>query len=342
MSSPRKEILRAYFSKLDGHLDPILTSLNGDNSWMISFPVPRKVRDAKAYYHVVSDAWLQGAAVTLSSWLVWIGLAAPAAFTTGDAINSLVQEIEDEAAAAGLVSQKDAAAPKTIDAIFSNFHYADHLSEPTMRTFSREIPVFATAESEIIIRGWNHFDNIVLQKDLNADSGDWQLLHPGTPLPEWLSVFRLVGHHELNFATAMVWSTDSNNHEAILYSPHGIKTDQPTLQTFTRKTTPPLEVRAILHALKDSFAFGKRTTLGVEGGLALEEETNAKYWIQSHDSALDYQGVVLRLGVRDYARTLENGIQEILGRGGTEAEKFKGRKLPTLIAVDNGGSFVLH
>jgi hypothetical protein len=309
---------------------------------MISFPVPRDLRDAKAYYHIVSDAWLQGAAVTFSPWLVYIGLSAPAAVTTGDEINCLVQEIENEAAEAGLLSQKSTAAPKSLDAIFANFHYSDHLSEATLRTFSRDIPVFATGESGTILRGWNYFNNLVLQKDLNAGSGDWRLLHPGAPLPEWLSVFRLVGHHELNFATAMVWSSDSRRHDAILYSPHGIKTDEPTLQTFTRKTTPPIKVQAILHALKDSFAFGKRTTLGVEGGLALEVETKAKYWIQSHDSPLDYQGIVMRLGVRDYVRTLDSGIQKILGRGGTDADKFKGRKVPDLIFIDNGSCFVLH
>ncbi|CAI6337942.1 unnamed protein product [Periconia digitata] len=341
MSNSRKDVIRNYFSKATGNLDPILTSLNGDNSWMISFPIPQGQRSTKAYYHIVSDTWLQGVAVTVSSWLVHIGLGSPAAITTGGEVDALVQEIEDAAKEAGFVKGDGEPSAKTLDAIFANFHYPDHLSEPTLRTFSPDIPVIASKESEPIIRAWGYFNNIVTQKDLDAADGNWHTLHPGSPLPNWLSVFRLVGHHELNFATAMVWSSNADTHEALLYSPHGIKIDQPTLQTFTHKTTPSIKVKAILHALKDSFGMGKRFTLGVEGGLALEEETRPKYWIKSHDSMLDYQGAFMRLFVRDYARTLESGIQEMLGKK-PEGDKLKEERKPNLIDVENGGSFVLE
>ncbi|PVI03085.1 hypothetical protein DM02DRAFT_588383 [Periconia macrospinosa] len=341
MSDFRKKNLRDYFSKTTGNLDPILTSLNGDNSWLISFPIPPNQRNGKAYYHIVSDAWLQGYAITISSWLVYIGLASPPAVTNGSEVDALVQEIEDVAAEAGILGKGASNPPRTVDAIFANFHYPDHLSEDTLRTFSPDIPVFATKESEVILKSWNHFNTTITQKDINVDDPNWRSLHPGAPLPEWLSVFRLVGHHELNFATAMVWSSNNDSHEALVYSPHGISTDQPSLQTFAHKLSPAIKVKAIMHALKDSFAFGIRTTLGVAGGLALEEETRPKYWIRSHDSLLDYRGVIMRLFVRDYTRTIESGIQEMLGKK-TEADKVKEERKPNLVTVDNGGCFVLE
>ena len=344
MSASREETLRAYFSKSNKtQLEPILTNLNGDNSWMISFPVPPAQRSGKAYYHVISDAWLQGSAVTINSWLVSIGLAAPAAITDGNEVDAVVKEIEDAAAEAGVFDGRKSEGSATLDAIFSNFHYPDHLSEATLRTCAPNIPVFASKEAGEIVRSWGHFDNVIIQQDLEAGNGNWKNLYPGAPLPEWLSVFRLVGHHELNFATAMIWSSgsDLSTHQALLYSPHGIRLEQPTLQTFSRKATPPVKVKAILHGLHDSFAFGWRTTLGVAGGLALEEETKAKYWVQSHDMMLDYKGFIMRLFVSEIARTLESGIAEMMGKKGKSDTAEEPRK-PNLVTVENGRCFVLE
>ncbi|KAF2654057.1 hypothetical protein K491DRAFT_601627 [Lophiostoma macrostomum CBS 122681] len=340
MTISRAETLSGYFSKAKGDLEPIVTNLNGDNSWMISFPIPSAKRQRKAYYHVVSDAWLQGIATQISSWLVTLGLPETAAVTNGSEVDQLVQEIEDAARKANIV---DGQGPATLDAIFSNFHYIDHLSEATLRTFACDIPVIASPEAAKIARGWSYFDTIITTKDLDPAAKGWKALHPGASLPEWLNVFRLQGHHELNFATAMVWSSgpDLEKHQALLYSPHGIRAEQPTLQTFAHKLDPPLNVAAIMHALHDSFGMGARYTTGVAGGLALERETKSKYWIQSHDAQLVYGGWFMRLFVRDIPRTLESGIEELLGKKGKEYTEEDARK-PNLVTVGNGSCFVLE
>jgi hypothetical protein len=222
------------------------------------------------------------------------------------------------------------------------------LDERTLRTFHADIPVFATAEAAAIIRPWNYFRHVVQTRDLDPANPTWRDLRPDgdAQLPDWLAVFRLVGHRELNFATAIVYSsaadTDSSNgeqkHEVLLYSPHGIRIDQPSLQAFAQKSEPPVRVLALLHALKDSFAFGTRTTLGVGGGLALERQVQPKYWVKSHDAGLIYSGIVAWLAwVNDITRSLDDGLEEEAGKSGVVD-----RKKPTLVEVENGGFFVLE
>lgn len=277
----------------------------------------------------------------LSKWLVSLSLAAPPAFVDGDSIEALVREIEGCAIAASIVPDVTTAGNdrSDIDAVFVNFHYSDHMDEQTLRTFNARIPVFATAEAAATIRGWKHFDTVRTTHDLDPADPDWRKLHPGFPLPDWLNVFRLVGHHELNFATAIVFSPSENQHEVILYSPHGIRSEQPSVQAFLR-TTPSVSTLAMLHALKDGFAWGIRTTLGVSGGLALERLVKPKYWVKSHDSPLKYQGLVM-LGVQDIFRSLDWGLEEEKKEKKSKGENGDLRR-PNFVEVENGACFVLE
>jgi len=354
--------LQAHFTS-DAAPRPILTSLNGDNSWLISFPRPAAERARhgnKAYFHVVSDAWLTRDTVLFSPWILNLRNQAEAAIPDGPAVERLIREIETAAGAANLGSGAPAAEPQPspVDAIFQNFHYSDHLDEHTLRTFDPDTPVFATAEATAVIWPWHHFRHLATTRDLDPAKPEWLDLRPegDAQLPEWLSIFRLVGHHPLNFATAIVYSSDSaapdasdgnsppnslrqdTQHEALLYSPHGIRADQPSLHAFAQKLDPPVRVLALLHALKDSFAFGLRTTLGVAGGLALERQVRPKYWVKSHDAGLVYSGIVAWVAwINDITRSLEDGLAEEKAKAGNYDEVMK----PNYIEVENGDSFVL-
>ena len=207
--------LQAHFTS-DAAPRPILTSLNGDNSWLISFPRPAAERARhgnKAYFHVVSDAWLTRDTVLFSPWILNLRNQAEAAIPDGPAVERLIREIETAAGAANLGSGAPAAEPQPspVDAIFQNFHYSDHLDERTLRTFDPDTPVFATAEATAVIRPWHHFRHLATTRDLDPAKPEWLDLRPegDAQLPEWLSIFRLVGHHPLNFATAIVYSSDS-------------------------------------------------------------------------------------------------------------------------------------
>jgi hypothetical protein len=335
---------------------PILTSLNGDNSWLISFPRPAEERarpGSKAYFHVVSDPWLTGSAKLASPWIMELRTTEPAAVPSGAAVEAVIREIEDAAASAHLIPEGSSPSSPIVDAIFLNFHYPDHLDEATLRTFDPSTLVFATPECAASVRRWNYFTHLTETRDLDpATNSHWPSLHPGGGLPSWLSVFRLPGHSTLNFATAFVYSPSQKKHEVILHSPHGIKATQPPLQSLLSHLpsssssssedddTQAITVLAILHGLKDSFSFGVATVLGVMGGLALERAAKPKYWVKSHDAMLGYSGVIAWVAkTNDVARTMKSGLEEEREKGGVE--RGEGKE-PNLVEVGNGGCFVLE
>ncbi|KAF7303671.1 hypothetical protein MIND_00596500 [Mycena indigotica] len=297
---------------------PILTSLNGDSSWLLSFPKPFAARQTipggKLYYHIVLDPWLAGPS-SYGSWLIHIELVKEAKIKDGKGVDVLVKEIELAAGGSG-----NAESAK-VDAIFVSARLTDHMHEATLCTFDPAIPVFAAPEATSTIEGWKHFDTVMSMKDFTPNDDDklnWRNFHPSTPLPSWLSVFRLAGHTELNFATAIVWTpspdNDSADSEAIIYSPHGIHVSRPTIQSFLK--TPNISILAMLHGLKLNRAFGVLAALGVPAGLALERVAKPRYWVNTHDSELRYSGIVMWIGwVKDYWKTIEEGMQMIGDKG---------------------------
>ena len=303
-------------------LRPIFTSLNGDNSWLLSFPRPFAERQStgKAYFHIVHDPWLNGPEVQVSSWIVFLALSSPPAVRNGAGVERLVLEIESAAAEAGIVASstiQTANGKSPVDAILVNLNYGDHLHTPTLLTFSSSVPVFTTPEGALIIKKLNHFETITTYKDLEQDTftGDWMTLHPSPILPSYLTIFRIKGHHELNFLSALIWTSEPGTHEAVLYSPHSLHTSTPALQTFLHRSTPSFSTLAMLHGLKESWTWNWQTTFGVASGLQLYRESGAKYWISTHDDRLSYGGLVWWFA-NDIFRTLEWGLkQEKRGEG---------------------------
>ncbi|KAH6619171.1 hypothetical protein B0J18DRAFT_236720 [Chaetomium sp. MPI-SDFR-AT-0129] len=382
MSPSRTDDLRAYFSAPNATPRPILTSLNGDHSWLASFPRPAAERaqpNSKTFFHVVIDPWLAGESTLLGSWFISITTPAPAAINSGAAVEDVVREIE--AAANQGTPRTEEGTDKTnnsspIDAIFLNFHYGDHVHEPTLRTFNRDIPVFATAESGALAQKLNHFSHLTFTHDLVGGSSptqSWRSLRPGqqdsdsssdasstttaaSALPDWLTVFRIPGHHELNHGTAIIYSPPSpdpatvpQRHETLLLIPHGIRTDQPALQaflTFLRDEDPKerLDLLALLHPLKVNYAFGRQFTMGLEGGMELLEEfpkgdsngsgsgNGPRYWIPTHNAMLGYAGLLAWvMWINDVVRTV----------GEAQEEMEKKQKGPKVVGVENGSCLVL-
>ncbi|KAK3372088.1 hypothetical protein B0H63DRAFT_401414 [Podospora didyma] len=357
----RGELLRAHLSTTTTTTPrrPILTSLNGDNSWLISFPRPISDRggaggtNPKAYFHIVTDPWLQGPAVTLHSWIFHIGLSSEPTISDGASVEAVIREIEAAAAAAS--GSAASAAPTTtlptdtaspIDAIFLNFHYNDHIHEPTLRTLNPSIPVFATPQAATKIRPLNYFQSITETQDVDPVSAsatptiDWQALHPGGTLPKWLNVFRNPGHHELYFSTVIVWSPSPDVvHEALLWSPHGMRLDQPSIQAYNAgKLAPPVRTLAMLHPMKVTNVLLLGSTNGVQAGIALARGAHPKYWVRTHDMLNEYAGIAMRLlRVSDVACTFEQGLADLKDR-----DEWKKEDHPDVVTVGSGGCFVLE
>lgn len=379
--SPARETLRSYFDSHTGEpLRPILTNLNGDGSWLMSFPLPDAGTQrgngpaGKRFYHVAVDPWLKGPATMFSPWLVYIERTEPAAVPDGAGVDAAARKIEELAAAAASsgagTSDPGRHPAPMVDAIFITLHLLDHLHRPTLETFDGRVPVFATAQAAATIRGWGHFDTVVETRDYEGHNGDqgsaenapagdrgnhWRKFHPGGPLPGWLSVFRLPDN-EIELATALVWThggqpghrqgggAGGEQHELIINTPHGVDVESESVAAFLGDIAGAGSTRclAMLAGLKDSYTLGMRTTVGVERSLQLERRAGPRYWVRSHDSLLRYGGAVMRARMQsEVVRTLEYGLEEEAKERMREGEA-EGLKRPNLVAAGNGGCLVLR
>lgn len=327
----------------------------------------------------------------VSPWLIFVERTEPAAVSDGAGVEAVVREIEELAAAArGATFDQDAdAQPPLVDAIFIKLHLLDHLHQPTLETFDKRIPVFATAQAAPTIRGWGHFDTVVETRDYKRYNGDgsldnsastvsgvstadhgshWKTFHPGKPLPEWLTVFRLASDWEVELATVLIWSheshpnypgkgTRSEQHEIIINTPHGVDVNTESVAAFFddnvgKKTNitggaeqpervDSMQCLAILAGLKDSYAFGIQSTVGVTRSLQLERKAEPRYWVKSHDLPVRYGGAVMRIRMtKEVIRTLEYGLEEERKARLKEGQVGRLRK-PNLVKVANGECFVL-
>jgi hypothetical protein len=353
MEAAREKTLQAYFTSsatADQHLRPIMTSLNGDNSWLLSFPRPDAEREktGKAYYHLVFEPWLNGPTNLLNSWVLQLRNSKEPAIVDGDGVAAVARQIESAAAGAktvgtsgdSLPTPQSESQPHYIDAIFLGFHYLDHIHKPTLLTFDPSIPVIASREAQATIKPWDHFSQILTIPSLDGQAKSWRDpdTHPGHPFPSWLTTFKLLGHQELNFVTVIIWTHEMDGvevHEAILQSPHGIRLNGGPLQAFL-DSEPKTEKLALLHGLKESRIWSYMNTYGVKGGLALWRKIGgAKYWVPSHHAVLHYSGVLSKMfGINDAFPTMQCALDEEAKKGG------KG-DAPNMCEVENGACLVL-
>lgn len=352
----RRKVIEPHLKSI-GNLRPIFTSLNGDHSWLMSFPRPASEakEHGKAFFHIVYEPWLEGGANFLPSFLINITMTQNPAIKDAAAVEDLVQEIE-ELAAQRLGIDRTAASQNNkdgytggIDLILLCFDFRDHVHEATLRKFDPRIPVLASRNAERAVTSWNHFKNIEILSDMPFHSRAWQLSEKEASryLPTWLTTRRLLSDRPLNCMLAIVWTRLANvsnleKHEAILIAAHGVQMDNAFIQAFL-KSEPETIKLAMLHNLKDSFAAGAQNTFGAKSGLALYRALDdCDYWIATHDGQLSYTGIILRLlFTADKPRTLEWALAE------EEAERIADdkpkvlRRDPTITRVDNGGSLVL-
>jgi hypothetical protein len=346
MSESRQQVYKALETLREKSLRPILTLLNGDASWLMSFPRPKaeQASTGKAYFHIVYEPWLQGDASLFYSWFFNIALSDKAAVTDVQGIEDIILEIE-EAASCHLPTDHAQITPTNdgyqgnIDVIILAFHYLDHVHEPTLRTFNPNIPVIATPEAASIIRPWDHFKTICLSHDLVSSAKTWRSpeLHPDH-LPDWLTIINLPGHHILNFCTALVW-THEEVHETILMSPHGTHLDQGPLDAFLQ-AEPKTEILTMLHGLKEGHGITGVTKLGVQGGLALYRKIGgSKSWILYHDNDFTYSGFFLWVTrTVDLARSMEWALEEERKQN----EVTKNLEVPNFVQIANGGMVMLE
>ncbi|KAL0264271.1 hypothetical protein SLS55_000218 [Diplodia seriata] len=271
---------------------PLLHHINADSSWLLQIPRPVVAatrKGGRAYYNVLIDPWLSGGQSDVARWFSQQWHRYESACRSVAEVEELAREVEIMAAG-GLRLGKDrpaTAADNTqttfIDAVAISHEFTDHCHKGTLLDIDRFVPVFATESAANVIRSWNHFHHVATVPVFSRRHPDWRDASI-PPLPEWLSISRLVedgGADFLQYHSALVFSfvitssptpssstrttttrsartlpngwippadPDSDGAECILYTPHGIR---PEALRPVVGASPPLTVLALVHGLHD-------------------------------------------------------------------------------------------
>ncbi|KAK2040095.1 hypothetical protein LZ31DRAFT_530479 [Colletotrichum somersetense] len=300
---------------------PILTLVNGDNTWLVSVPRPAGMK-GKAFCHILVDPWLEGYIDVASGWVIRLQLKEKPALGNIEAIEDWIQEMET---ACGTTNGEHG---QRLDAVFVTHTNPDHLHEATLRTLSQSVRILAVEDAAATILAMDYFENITVVPDF-VRGEEW----PATPgMPESLSIFRLQSEGDkIKLCHAVIISipTKDGKSEAILYTPHGV---DPEAVEAARKVNPGASFLAMLHPLNKAGAIF--TTRGVAEGLRIERENSFRHWVNTHDDHIDYGGVLSY--IMQYGRTtLEQGLEQEAREKGE-----RGRK-PNYVVVANGGCHIL-
>jgi hypothetical protein len=328
-TTSRTQVLKSQLAQPEAILRPIITYINGDVAWLVSFPRPTSDKSAngKVYYHAVIDPWFGQPARVLTSLLLEMTLGRDPALSSRAPLDAAIVEIE-LAAGSSLVPTDDDPA---VDAIFVT-GMAEHCHRESLLQFSTSTPIFAVAAAAGTIASWGHFNTVVTMSSCDPSKTPWKDGHPGSPLPAWLTAFPPAVTRLNNFGLALITSAGHSGGELILMAPHGISASEASIKGFA--TT--VKMLALVAPLKDGYTFGVQTVLGVKDGLAIGQTARMKYYVRSGDFvSLKYKGFIGWF-VNDVPRDLQWGLDELrkeLGAG-------KVIEQPTMVEVENGESYV--
>jgi hypothetical protein len=328
-ATSRTQVLKSHFAQPEAILRPVITYINGDVAWLVSFPRPTSAKSAngRVYYHATTDPWFGQPARVLTSLLLEMKLGQDPGLPSRAALDAAIVEIELAAGNSLVPTNADPA----VDAIFVT-GMAEHCHKESLLQFSTSTPVFAVAAAASSIASWGHFKIVVTMSSCDPSKTPWKEGHPGSPLPAWLTAFPPAVTRLNNFGLALITSASHSENELILMAPHGISANEASIKGLATS----VKMLALVAPLKDGYAFGVQTVLGVKDGLAIGQTAGTQYYVRSGDFvSLKYRGFIGWF-VSDVPRDLQWGLDELrkeLGPG-------KAIEQPTMVEVENGESYV--
>lgn len=273
-----------------------------------------------------------------------------------------------------------------IDAVAVSHEFTDHCHKETLLEVHPGVPVFAIKEAANLIKSWKHFRSITVVTGFGANGDtDWRSTSLA-PLPEWIGISRLVQADDvLNYHAALM-ITFNNRHgntspklakgglkngtckrhhsaiepneddetaEAIVYTPHGMHSEDLTI---IPEAQPAIFTLAFLHGLHNvrvGTASGRtalQSNLGAHNGLKAQRVLKSNYWIGTHDEVKTGGGLVAWFLQRDVLTVKEALEAERRGRYSGENCPAKGELGEVLEAFDdtnwvdlrNGESRILY
>ncbi|KAL1618224.1 hypothetical protein SLS56_010657 [Neofusicoccum ribis] len=351
-----------------GHRRPLLHHLNADSSWLLQIPRPVAAtkRGGRFFFNVLIDPWLSGGQSDVAKWFSQQWHRFESATKSIAEVEQLAREVETLASGLRLGKERqpnfaDAGADTHtfIDAVAISHEFTDHCHRETLEELDRYVPVFATERAVSLIRSWNHFHHVEIIPVFARENPDWRGASI-PPLPEWLSISRLVEssdalyyHSALIFAfnipsqapttpstrssrslpNGWIPSSDSSDAaECVIYTPHGVRPE--ALEPIVH-ASPSLSVLALIHGLHDvAIDSGfwweqarplQQLNLGGYNGLQVQRLLGAKYWIGTHDEVKTGLGLVswfLARKVISVEQALRAEKDRLLEQGEMEDEKM--------------------
>ncbi|KAF8607433.1 hypothetical protein BDV93DRAFT_604016 [Ceratobasidium sp. AG-I] len=287
---------------------PSIKHVNGDTSWLISFPVSLEDREDELF-NVIVDPWLTGPQTDYYSWFS----------SQSHIIKACVDHISE--------------LNTRIDAVVLSHEWTDHTHRATLLEINSDTPVYATIKAAEIVRSWGHFTTVHTIEDLPPAS-HWSVTHmPGLPSNLGISrisstSFEIVSYYHVAICLAYVppevkdkAGTSAN---AILYSPHGIHAS-----SLDRLPEASVEVVALMHGLHQVWNppfLGGMLNLGGLNAVKAIRATKARYWIGTHDEVKKGTGLVsllLRRKVWTVEEALEAERKKEQESGGSGKDQLK-------------------
>lgn len=271
---------------------PVLTHLNADTTWLVQLPYPASSTPpvGRTHFNILVDPWLRGPQSDVASWFStqW-HVVAPCVQTMAE-LNSLLAVLEEPSNGNRETSY--------VDAVAISHEFTDHCHQATLLELPKETPVFATEKAAELVRSWGHFGTVITTPEF-GDGSEWRKVLSTGPLPQWVGIGRVVtkGNALYYHSAVMIIfdledspkARDSNRgSEAIIYSPHGIKSSNLVIVKDT-----PIRTLALLHGLHDvRIRMTKQLNLGAMNGIRAVAESGARYWIATHDEVKKGGGMI--------------------------------------------------
>lgn len=248
--SQRQAGLKAIFEK-ETAPRPLLTHINADASWLLSFPIPASDarRQSKSHFHILIDAWLTPSNSPLRIFLEQYHVEPYLS----------VSEVLDHVSDIEASSADSSTSPGQIDAILINSEGDDHANRETFQQIDASVPVFCPHYIIPKIKSWNHFDTIIPVPHFGENGQyDWRVRDDTLEsrfLPKWLGLWRLAWDApfpRLACATMIVYdpSVGGDTEElaqCIVNSTHGLKVEHARVVS---EAEPVIETLALLHTTK--------------------------------------------------------------------------------------------
>lgn len=311
---------------------PLLVHLNADTTWLIQLPYPAGVTPprGRTHFNILVDPWLQGPQSDVAWWFSTQWHVVPPSIATIPDLNSCLHELETK----GIDAEGEKAGSPTsyIDVVAISHEFTDHCHRATLEELPSSTPVFATDVAAELIRSWGHFDRVITTPALTPGV-PWSKLTVGS-LPDWLAIGRVTSPgNALYYHSAILFIFDldgggagSDKAEAIIYSPHGIES-----QDLAHLRESGLRSVALLHGLDDvSIWMMKQLNLGALNGIRAMGISGAKYWVATHDEVKTGGGFIAPL-----LKRVQYSVKEAVSY---EENRLKsdGKKVPNYDFVELG------